>query len=248
VAGALGEALEVALRHPVELTCAGRTDAGVHARGQVVTLDADEGADLERLLRALNGMLGPAIAVHRAAWAPAGFDARRSAVSRRYRYSIVCGAWPDPLTAATSWHVEHVLDVRAMQAAADVLLGEHDFSSFCRAARGRPVQLVRRVVRADWDGPPAAAAGEGWPGGGDARRLWFDIEANAFCHQMVRSVVGTLVEVGRGRRTAGEMMAVLAARTRATAGQIAPPHGLCLVEVGYPPGLSPWPAVSGPGA
>lgn len=229
MAGALGEALERVLRHEVELTCAGRTDAGVHASGQVVSLDADPAADLDRLQRSLNKMLNPAISVEEVAWAPEGFDARRWALSRRYRYSISCSAWPDPLTAATTWHVGHPLDRRGMQAAADALLGEHDFSSFCRAVRGHPGPQVRRVLRAEWSGPDVAGP----------ERLSFEIEANAFCHQMVRSVVGTLVEVGSGRRKAGEMMSLLAACRRGAAGPIAPAHGLCLVEVRYPAPLGP---------
>jgi len=225
VAGELAAAIATVVGHAVEVVCAGRTDAGVHAWGQVVSLDVSAEADLDRLQRGLNKMLNPAIAVRAAAWAPDGFDARRSALSRRYRYRLSCAPWPDPLNASITWHVGQPLDLRGMQAAADVLLGEHDFASFCHAVRGRPGPLVRRVLRADWSGPEVA--------GPDI--MWFDIEANAFCHQMVRSVVGTLVEVGAGRRKAGDLMAVLAARRRAAAGPIAPPHGLCLVEVVYPP-------------
>ncbi|MGA3220416.1 MAG: tRNA pseudouridine synthase A [Acidimicrobiales bacterium] len=201
VASALGGALERALRHPVVLTCAGRTDAGVHAWGQVVTTDIDAGADLERVQRSVNKMLAPAVAVREAEWAPPG-------------------PWPDPFSALTSWHVGAPLDLRAMQAACDAILGPHDFSSFCHAVRGRPGPLVRRVLRADWSDL------------GESRYL-FEIEAQSFCHQMVRSIVGTLVEVGAGRRKAGETASVLAARDRAAAGPVAPPHGLCLWEVKY---------------
>jgi tRNA pseudouridine38-40 synthase len=255
VAGTLSTALEKVLRHPVELTCAGRTDAGVHAWGQVVSFDADAAADLARLQRALNKMLNPFVSVREVSWAPPSFDARRSALWRRYRYRVDCAAWPDPLVAATTWHVGQPLDVRGMQAAADVLLGEHDFSSFCHAVRGRPGPLVRRVLTAEWSPEPTPEPAPGPALGADVPplaagaapgRLSFEIAANAFCHQMVRSVVGTLVEVGQGRRRAGDMMAVLNAGDRAAAGPIAPPHGLCLVEVGYPPlpALSPVPAGS----
>ena len=222
VAGALGAALERVLRYPVELTSAGRTDSGVHAWGQVVSLDVGASADLCRLQRSLNKMLAPDIAVREAAWAPAGFDARRWALSRRYRYNILCSEWPDPLSAATTWHVGRALDLRRMEAACDVLLGEHDFTSFCHAVRGRPGPMVRRVLRAEWSDLGAS-------------RACFEIEASSFCHQMVRSIVGTLIEVGSGRRTAGQLMAVLAARDRSAAGPMAPPHGLCLWEVKYPP-------------
>ena len=222
MAGTLGEALERVLRHPVELTCAGRTDAGVHAWGQVVSLDAVIGADLPRVQRSLNKMLGPTMTVRDVAWAPQRFDARRSALSRTYRYSVSCRLWPDPFSAATTWHVGGPLDLRAMQAAADPLLGEHDFSSFCHASKKSPQSLVRRVLAAEW-----SDQGDGL--------LRFEIRATSFCQQMVRSVVGMLVEVGMGRRKAGEMMGVLAARDRSAGARVAPPHGLCLWEVEYPP-------------
>jgi tRNA pseudouridine38-40 synthase len=234
VARALGEALGLVLRHPVELTCAGRTDAGVHAWGQVVSLDAKAGADLARLQRSVNKMLAPSVVVREAAWAPAGFDARRSAQSRTYRYHVLCTQWPDPLIAATTWHVGQPLELRRMEAACDVLLGEHDFSSFCHSLRAsasggrtstgsdRHAPLVRRVLRAGWSDLGCS-------------RLCFEIEASSFCQQMVRSIVGTLVEVGMGRMKAGELNSVLAARNRAAAGPVAPAHGLCLWAVEYPP-------------
>lgn len=225
VAGVLGDAIERVLRHPVELTCAGRTDAGVHAWGQVVSLDVSLTADLERLQRSVNKMLAPSVVVREVQWAPPGFDARRSALSRRYRYSLLCTTWPDPFRAGLVWHVPTVLDTRGMQAASDVFLGEHDFTSFCRAPKNRAGAQVRRVLRADWS-----------DAGGS--QLVFEIEATSFCHQMVRSMVGMLVEVGLGRRKAGEMTSVLAARDRAAAGPIAPPHGLCLLEVKYPPSVT----------
>jgi len=221
VASELGSALETVLRHGVELRCAGRTDAGVHAWGQVVSLDIDSGADLERLQRSVNKMLAPEVVVRDASWAPPGFDARRSALSRLYRYSLDCSRWPSPFSAGTSWHVPAPLDLRGMQAASDALLGEHDFTSFCHAVKGRPGPVVRRVLSAEWSEP-----GDG--------RLLFEIEAASFCHQMVRSIVGALVEVGLGRRSAGEMLGILAARDRSVAGRVAPAHGLCLWEVKYP--------------
>jgi tRNA pseudouridine38-40 synthase len=187
VGGALRAALEKVLGHAVELTCAGRTDAGVHAWGQVVTFDAfGEDVDLELLQRSINKMLGPAIVVREAMVAAADFDARRSALGRRYRYTVWNAPVLDPFSAAIAWHVEHPLDLRAMQLACDPLIGEHDFQSFCRQPTGQaPGPLTRRVASAGWvdleDG-----------------RLRFDIEANAFCHQMVRALVGSLVEVGMG--------------------------------------------------
>ncbi len=222
VGGAITEALKKVLGHPVELICAGRTDAGVHAWGQVVTFDAvGDDLDLELLQRSVNKMLGPAVIIREAAFAAPDFDARRSAKGRRYRYTVLNTPVASPFTATTAWHVEAPLDLRAMQLACDPLIGEHDFQSFCRQPSGQvPGPLVRRVAHTGWvdleDG-----------------RLRFDIEANAFCHQMVRAVVGMLVEVGIGKRKAGEVAGIIRACSRSAAGQLAPPHGLCLWEVLY---------------
>jgi tRNA pseudouridine38-40 synthase len=223
--GTLSKAIERVLRHPAELVCAGRTDTGVHARGQVVTFDAPSDAlDLEALTRALNGLCGPDIAIVDAALAEPGFDARQSAVARLYRYSVLNRPAPDPFLAATSWHVEAPLDVASLRLGCDPLMGEHDFAAFCRRpkvdAGAAPVSLVRRVLDARWE-----EEGDGL--------LHFWIEANAFCHQMVRSIAGTLVEVGNGRKRAGDVAGILASRDRHRAGNLAPPHGLCLWSVRY---------------
>jgi tRNA pseudouridine38-40 synthase len=221
VAGSLREAIERVLGVPVELVGAGRTDTGVHAWGQVVSFDAPEGADLGRLMRSTNGLCGPAIVVRAAEVAPASFDARFSAKWRLYRYTVLNRPVPDPFLAATSWHVTTPLDITGMRLGCDPLVGEHDFTSFCRARKtDAPVSLTRRVLEAAW-----TDAGDGV--------LRFEIRATAFCHQMVRSIVGLLVDVGRGRRHAGDVLATIRARDRAVAGQPAPPHGLCLWEVGY---------------
>jgi tRNA pseudouridine38-40 synthase len=224
VGGALTGALSRVLGHEVSLTCAGRTDKGVHAWGQVVSFDAPADTDLQRLRDAVNRMLGPTVVVRAAASAAPDFDARFSASWRRYRYTIVNRDEPDPFLARYAWHVPRPLDRRALTLACDPLIGEHDFSSFCRrpsAAAGRePPSLVRRVQEAVW-----RPAGDG--------SLHFEIQASAFCHQMVRSIVGTLVEVGSGRRKAGEIMGVIRARDRHAAGAMAPAHGLCLRAVGY---------------
>jgi tRNA pseudouridine38-40 synthase len=219
VGGTLASALERYLRHPIVLTCAGRTDAGVHAWGQVVSFDAREDADTVALQRALNRALRPSIVVRQASVAEADFDARRSATARHYRYTVLNSPVPDPFQSNTAWHVAPPLDLAAMRLACDPLLGAHDFSSFCR--RSSPEESLVRIVRdARWS---VAAPGI----------LRFDIVASAFCHQMVRSLVGTLVDVGRERRKAGDMTAVLAARSRSGTGQPAPPHGLCLWAVEY---------------
>ena len=224
VGGVLRGALGTVLAAPVELTCAGRTDAGVHARGQVVSLPvAEPGVDLDRLQRSVNGLLAPEVVVTEVAAVDPGFDARRDARSRRYRYEVLNRPTPDPFSASYAWHVPKPLDLALMVLACDPLIGEHDFSSFCRRPRGGggdEVSLVRRVIEAGWDD-----AGEG--------RLRFEIEASAFCHQMVRSIVGLMVAVGSGRRRAGEVAGIIASRTRQAVGDLAPAHGLCLQTVRY---------------
>jgi tRNA pseudouridine38-40 synthase len=241
VAGALSEAIRTVLGHPVTLTAAGRTDTGVHAWGQVVSFDVPEEQapssegwarypaplDLHAVRRSVNALCGPAIVVRAIEWAAPDFDARFSARWRCYRYTVLHDSVPDPFLAGTTWHVERPLDLRLMRLACDPFVGEHDFSSFCRRPKrpeGEPPgTLVRRVTSARWDDV----------GDVPGRLLRFEIVANAFCHQMVRSIVGTMVEVGLGRRSAGSILATLRARDRSTAGQLAPPHGLCLWAVGY---------------
>jgi tRNA pseudouridine38-40 synthase len=219
VGGVLTAALERSARHTVELTCAGRTDAGVHAWGQVVSFTARDDLDPALVARSVNRALRPTVVVRDLVRAEDGFDARRWATGRRYRYTVRNHPVLDPFTAGVAWHVERPLDLRAMQLACDPLYGEHDFSSFCR----RPPQgsLVRLVRHADWSDL----------GGGILR---FEIEASSFCQQMVRALVGTMVDVGSARRRAGEMTGILRAGDRGRAGQLAPPHGLSLWEVTYP--------------
>jgi tRNA pseudouridine38-40 synthase len=224
VAGTLAEALERVLGEAVELSVAGRTDKGVHAHGQVVSFDAPaEGLDLAGTARAVNAICGPEIAVRDAAVVAADFDARFSATWRSYRYTVLNRPDPDPFLARTAWWVPSPLALPSLRLGCDPLIGEHDFSSFCRRPKGAgaDVSMVRRVLDARW-----RDLGDG--------RLRFDIRANAFCHQMVRSIVGLLVDVGRGRRRAGDVAAIRAAGDRAAVPTIAPPHGLCLGEVGYP--------------
>jgi tRNA pseudouridine38-40 synthase len=228
VAGDLSDAMAKVLGHEVPLTCAGRTDAGVHAWGQVVSFDTVEAPDTVALQRSLNKMLAPSVVVRAVDVGPPGFDARRWATGRRYRYTVLNRSLPDPFLATTTWHVAEPLDLRSMTLACDALIGEHDWSSFCRrppepadAPPDAPSASMVRIVRhARW-----VDLGEGL--------VRFDIEASAFCHQMVRSLVGTLVSVGKGRRRAGEMTSILRARDRSKAAEPAPPHGLCLWEVLY---------------
>jgi tRNA pseudouridine38-40 synthase len=225
----LEDALTTVLRRPVSLACAGRTDAGVHARGQVVSFDVDPVRfDPARLVASVNGLVGPSIAVRDPHLVGDDFDARFSCTGRRYRYRIRNAEVADPLTANVEWHVRQVLDLAAMQAAADDLVGTHDFGSFCRRNKSKPHEvLVRRVDLARWTEEDDRAEE-------DDRLLRFEIAASAFCHQMVRSIVGMLVEIGRGRRPADGIPAVLAVRDRTAAPSPAPPHGLVLWEVTYP--------------
>ncbi len=247
VAGALRLALErtARLREAPVITCAGRTDAGVHARGQVVHVDLPGALPFDGvgLARALNRQLAPEVVVRRAEAVGPDFDARRSATARSYRYLIWNAAAPDPLLAPVAWHVRQPLDLVSMRTASDVLLGTHDFRSFCRRPVGsdpaRP--LVRRVTTARWNidtGPEAVDAAAG----GEARLLRFEITAASFCHQMVRSLVGSLVGVGRGQENTAGLMDQLRAVSRHRMPDPAPAHGLCLVSVAYGP------AAGGPSA
>ncbi|MGQ0847889.1 MAG: tRNA pseudouridine(38-40) synthase TruA [Actinomycetota bacterium] len=217
VQGLVEEALARIIGHEVTTAAAGRTDAGVHARQQVMSFEHDHSLDVERVQRALAGLIGPEVVPYFMTRAAEGFHARHSALTRSYRYRILNGRWPDPLRRNLVWHVPEPLEQAAMSETVGHLIGEHDFASFCRARP--PAHTVRRVMEASW-----------------ARSddiLELAVQANAFCHQMVRSIVGFSVDVGRGRRHAAEITHVLAARDRAMAGQMAPAHGLILWEVEY---------------
>jgi len=231
VAGVLADAIATVVRHPIEVTCAGRTDAGVHALGQVAHVDVGAGVDLKRLWKSLNRMLAPAVVVRALSVAPEGFDARRSARARHYRYLVLQADSADPLLAPVCWHVAEELDLRAMRAGADALVGEHDFRAFCRRAPGTETgaSVIRRVLDARWS-QCQPLLGRLRPG---EQLLAFDVSASSFCHQMVRSMVGTLVEVGRGRKSAASVVQLLRAGDRSHAMAVAPPHGLCLVSVDY---------------
>ncbi len=226
VGGALADALSTVLGQAVELTCAGRTDAGVHAWGQVVSFDGPDDVDPGRLQHRLNRMLAPDIVVRALERVASDFDARFSATGRTYRYQVLDRALPDPFLHRTTWHVDEPLDLGVMNAAAADLVGSHDFTSFCRK---RTLHVAGETILADLTREVRSAE---WGRAGELAELW--ISANAFCHQMVRAVVGTLVEIGLGRRPVDSIPAAIAARDRAAAGALAPPHGLTLWEVEYP--------------
>lgn len=217
VQGDLDEALRRLLGAPVETTCAGRTDAGVHARQQVVSFEVDEVVDLDRLRRGLDGVLGPEVSVWSAVEAPEGFDARFSPTWRAYRYFIETRPAADPLTRNWTWHLGRPLDIDSMNRAAVHFLGSHDFASFCRRREGASTH--REVLAAHW-------------GEADGRTV-FSVRARAFCHQMVRSLTGHCVDVGLGRVPASATPDVLAAGDRQQVGTIAPANGLILWEVGF---------------
>lgn len=225
VQGRLENALATALRTPVETTGAGRTDAGVHALGQVVSFEAT-GAEPETpaLLRSLNALVGDGIVVTEVRRAAPGFSARHSAVAREYRYRIVPGPVPPLFLKPYAWQVPAALDLRAMRDAAAHLIGEHDFRSFCVAASAEGIQTVRRVECIEI--VPEHVLGE--------HALVIRVVGNAFLHSMVRVLVGTLVEVGRGKRTPAWVAEVLAAKDRGAAGPTVPPEGLTLWHVTYP--------------
>jgi tRNA pseudouridine38-40 synthase len=221
VQGVLEEALTRLLRVPVALTVAGRTDAGVHATGQVAHTDLPATADGPELMRRLARLLPPDVRVRSVQPAPAGFDARFSALWRRYAYRVADDpAAADPLRRYDTLTWARRLDRDAMQAAADRLLGEHDFAAFCRRREG--ASTVRTLQQLDWARDATGV-------------LTATVRADAFCHSMVRSLVGALLAVGEGRRPPDWPAAQLARTDRSGEITVAPAHGLTLLEVGYPP-------------
>jgi tRNA pseudouridine38-40 synthase len=233
VAGTLAKSMQRILGYEPTLTCAGRTDAGVHGWGQVVSFDGDLG-DSDRLIRSLNALCGPSLVVRSIDVAADDFDARFSAVARTYRYRVLNRDVPDPFVASTTWHVVDQLDLEAMNRAGRDLVGEHDFGSFCRKRMvhvgGEEIaaSLTREVSGVEWSRIQARFVGDSDT---DIIELW--ISARAFCHQMVRAITGTLVDVGRGRIAPDAIPAILSARDRNAAGPVAPPHGLTLWSVDY---------------
>lgn len=242
VQGVLEEALATVLRSthrgdvPPRVTVAGRTDAGVHARGQVAHVDVTREALLaapgrsdreptDALVTRLAGVLPPDVVVHRVSYAADGFDARFAALRRRYAYRVCDDPERrDPLTRGhVLWH-RHPLDVTAMDAAARALLGRHDFASFCKQREG--ATTIRTLEEFGWERPAE---------GPDAGLVVAHVQADAFCHSMVRALVGASLAVGEGRRPVGWLAQVLAGGRRDPAGAVAAAHGLTLEEVSYPP-------------
>ena len=217
VQGELEAALSRLARRPVVTVGAGRTDAGVHARGQVVHADVPARLEPERVRRALNGGLGPGITVREAGWAPPGFDARVSARRRVYVYRVDDSGDPDPLVRGFVLAWTRPLDLARMREGARPLLGEHDFAAFCRSRSGATTTRRLRSL------------------GIRRRRGLVEVRlvADAFCWQMVRGIVGHLLLVGDGRRDPASTVTILHDGDRSRAGNIAPPHGLVLEAVSY---------------
>lgn len=206
---------------------AGRTDAGVHATGQVIHIDLSP-TQLKRLGRtvgmmgSLNDLLPDDIRIQRVSEAPHGFDARYSASFRRYRYLIADGLAPkNPLLARSILWIKHPLDIANMQAAAPTLIGLHDYASFCRPKAGATTIREVRQIKVTRN----KRAGN---------VIEIDLVADAFCHNMVRAIVGALIAAGEGKVDAAGVAATLARRSRAGSFKVQPPHGLTLIEVGYP--------------
>jgi tRNA pseudouridine38-40 synthase len=218
IQGSVEDVLGLMLPEAPRLSVAGRTDAGVHAEGQVASFSASPEIDLARVQRAVNAQLGPEVVVREARLAGDGFNARRSATGREYRYRIRTDPVPDPFTSRFTWHRPGQLAVSRMRAAARHLEGVHDFASFCRAT-APPTSTERNLRRLAINASSDVV---------EVRAL-----ADSFLHQMVRSLVGTLVRVGEGRIDPDDVTAILEARNRAAAAQMAPSHGLTLVRVLY---------------
>lgn len=241
--GTVTDALARVLRAPVALTVAGRTDAGVHATGQVASADLAADLDPGWAVRRLARLLPADVRVRAVTAVPAAFDARFSALRRHYRYRVATAPWgADPLRARDTLAWPHPLDLDAVTAASAALLGEHDFAAFCRrrpdpirdgrSARGAEgtrrgridhrATTVRALERLSWEPGPHGV-------------VEVAVSADAFCHSMVRSLVGALLDVGRGRRAVDWPAALLTRAERASDVAVAPAHGLTLVGVDYPP-------------
>lgn len=219
VQGELERALTTALarREPPATSVAGRTDAGVHARGQVVSFATLEAVDITSLQKSLNTMLGPEIVIHRIAPAADDFDARLSARWRAYRYRILNSPRHDPFRAAVTYWYADPLDASLMNRGVAHLIGPHDYASLCRARGGQTTD--REIYSAAW--------------ANDGDEVVLDIAARAFCHQLVRSIVALSVDIGRGKIDPDAVPGILESRDRNASRGTAPPHGLVLWEVGY---------------
>jgi tRNA pseudouridine38-40 synthase len=216
VQGELARALAILLGTRIVPAGAGRTDAGVHALGQVASFETTSPIEPARLREALNALTGGDLVVKEVSEGPEGFHARASAIERTYRYRLLDS--PSALHRRTAWYPKRTLDIRAMERATAALPGTHAFEAFAAASDESPTKVctVRESTWTRWEA--------GW-------ELW--ISADRFLHRMVRTIVGTLVEVGAGTRAPSSISDLLASGDRRSAGRTAPPRGLTLVRVGY---------------
>jgi tRNA pseudouridine38-40 synthase len=214
----LQEGIESLVGHPVHIIGSGRTDAGVHARGQVVNFRTMSGIPVERWVQAINSKLPSTIVVKSVDEVPLDFHARKSAKRKTYRYSIRQAETPDVFHRRWEWHIRKPLDVALMKKAAKLFLGEHDFTSFC-SVKTEIDYRVRTIYRSEW-----IQQGE---------VLHYFVEGSGFLYNMVRIIVGTMVEIGEGKRTVDKLQQIVEARDRRVAGPTAPSDGLILWEVKY---------------
>lgn len=218
VQGEIEKSLRKVTQTEIRVEGAGRTDAGVHATGQVIAFNAAWKHSLMDLQRALNATLPPDIVISDLKITDDAFHPRFRALSRSYRYTVINQRWPSALLRRYAYHVKDRLVVEEMKEASRFLLGSHDFASFGKPPQGE--NSVRSVMQADWSV--------------ESNLLIFEITANAFLYRMVRTVVSTLIEVGAGRLAVSEVKAILEARDLRRSAPPAPAHGLCLVRVTYP--------------
>jgi tRNA pseudouridine38-40 synthase len=223
VQGVLEDALSSLTGEQIRVTLAGRTDAGVHAVGQVAAFSTRSRHRPDIVTRACNALLPRDVVVRAAAGVEPGFNPRRDATSRWYRYTVWAAPQRSALRRNRAWHVPQALDIGAMQFASGHLLGAHDFAAFTAASEAARGTTQRLVTRAEWSR--------------EGVLLRFDIEANAFLRRMVRRLVGALVEVGRGRRSEAEFRLLVTKARPGSATVTAPARGLCLVKVRYESGL-----------
>ena len=219
IQGILEEKLSLLAKEPIQLIGSGRTDSGVHALGQVAHFKTQSQMDVDSMQRALNGLLSPDIVIRKIEEVEEGFHARRHSKSKVYEYRILNRSLRSAFHRGYVWHIPQKLNLMEMRKATKSLIGEHDFSAF-RTVGSSTRTTVRRVLRAEWKR-------------GRDGLIRFEIEANGFLKQMVRSIIGTLVEIGKGRMKATEIRKILNSRERKEAGPTAPAQGLFLKEVKY---------------
>lgn len=215
----LEKALSKMFGEEIRIAASGRTDTGVHAEGQVISFSTSGTVPTEKIVQALPSYLPEDIVVWKAEDVAHNFNARYSAIAKRYVYRIIIAETPSPFKRKYAWYLKKPLDVQAMQAAADAILGEHDFAAF-RSAGSAPVKTVKNIYKAEWTKS-------------DEQELQFTIEGDGFLYHMVRNLVGAMVRVGNGKISLERFKDILASCDRKQAGTAAPPQGLCLDEVFY---------------